>query len=298
MSKAITISGLQYEYHTGVREAEPLRRSFNSLATDTFGLSFEDWYKSGWWQDKYLPHVLTHGGKVVSNVSVNIIDVLCKDDKRRYIQLGTVMTDKEYRSLGLARFLMEAVLEEWSGRCDGIYLYANDSVLDFYPRFGFKKETEHQASAPVNGVRPGVVRLNMDKPADVSLLLERYRGGNPFSALQTADGEGLLMFYCSQYMKKDVYYCEEYDAVIIAGFDGKVMTCYDVFGGAAYTLEQIISAAARPDTERAVFGFTPAQTRGMELKLLRQEDTTMFTLCAGKSVFGGDKLMFPLLSHA
>ena len=39
---------------------------------------------------------------------------------------------------------MEWILQNWSDRCDGIYLFANDTVLDFYPKFGFLPAEEAQ----------------------------------------------------------------------------------------------------------------------------------------------------------
>lgn len=46
-------------------------------------------------------------------------------EKRNYIQIGTVMTDADHRKQGLARKLMEHVIETYEGKCDGIYLFAN-----------------------------------------------------------------------------------------------------------------------------------------------------------------------------
>ena len=92
------------------RENAELRHSFNELAKKTFGLNFEDWYQNGYWTDKYNPHS---------------------------IQLGTVMTDEAYRNRGLIRLIMEDIEKEYADKADGMYLFANDSVLSFYPKFGF-----------------------------------------------------------------------------------------------------------------------------------------------------------------
>lgn len=53
---------------------DDLRRSFNNLAEETFGLNFENWYKSGYWGKQYIPYSVVSGGEIVSNVSVNRID--------------------------------------------------------------------------------------------------------------------------------------------------------------------------------------------------------------------------------
>ena len=38
----------------------------------------------------------------------------------------------------------EEVLRDWTNQCDGMFLFANETVLDFYPKFGFRRETQYQ----------------------------------------------------------------------------------------------------------------------------------------------------------
>ena len=39
---------------------------------------------------------------------------------------------------------MEQVKEDWEKRYDFIFLFANESVLDFYPKFGFERKEQYQ----------------------------------------------------------------------------------------------------------------------------------------------------------
>lgn len=73
----------------------------------------------------------------------NRIDTVWRGEALRLVQLGTVMTAPAHRGKGLARSLMEAVLDDWGRTCDGVYLYANGTVLEFYPKFGFVPAREH-----------------------------------------------------------------------------------------------------------------------------------------------------------
>ena len=297
-STEVEILGRRYDYCRVVKDNKHLRTSFDALAKKTFGLSFEQWYKNGWWREKYIPHSLVHNGEVVANVSANIIDTLHNGSKKRFIQLGTVMTDKKYRSQGLSRFLMNAVVAEWDKKCDGIYLYANDSVLGFYPRFGFRVSYEHRYSVAVAGNGSTPVKLNMDNKDDVALLLKKYQSGNPYSRLQTVGCEGLLMFYCSQFMKNDVYYIRELDTAVIAEYDGDSVTICDIFGDSGKALIEIIPTLAGLGTKRAVLGFTPLDASGFECSVIEKADTTFFVHNSSRSIFNDEKTMFPLLSHA
>lgn len=119
-------------------------KTFSALPEQVFGLNFRDWYRKGFWTDQYIPYVMADGERVAANVSVNIMNFVWHDVPKHYVQLGTVMTDPAYRGQGLARTLLEEVLKDWAERCDCLYLFANSSVLDFYPKFGFARTTEYQ----------------------------------------------------------------------------------------------------------------------------------------------------------
>ena len=60
---------------------------------------------------------------------------------------------------------METVLSDWRDCSDGIYLFANDSVLDFYPKFGFCPMGEYQVSVNVTPKKGNICRLDIVRPA-------------------------------------------------------------------------------------------------------------------------------------
>lgn len=287
-----------YIFTKNVRVDEQVRKSFNALAFNTFGIDFEFWYQNGYWGDSYIPYALLDGETVVSNISVNIIETTWKNQVKRYIQLGTVMTDEKYRGKGLSRFLMKKVLEDWRDNCDSVYLFANDSVLDFYPKFGFQKAQEYQYLKSVRKKEGMLKKLDMSLVEDRKLLLEMYRLSNPFSALPMENNEGLLMFYCSQFMKESIYYIENFGVVVIAGYYDEKMVCYDIFGLNNYPIDDILCTMAHQDTKIAILGFTPSQIEDFQITKLKEKSTTLFMLRGKDNLFIENQLMFPLLSHA
>ena len=100
------------------------RHALSALAQRTFGIDFEAWVKDGYFEGDYIPYSLIEDGRLLSNVSVNRMQFVQNGAARTYIQLGTVMTDAAHRRRGLARRLMERVLCDWEGRCDGVYLHS------------------------------------------------------------------------------------------------------------------------------------------------------------------------------
>ncbi len=293
-----TINGVAYTFCNAVASNDAIRNSFNILAEKTFGIEFEDWYRQGYWGSDYSPQVLLDGERVVANVSVNWMPILWKSQRKLYIQLGTVMTDPDYRGRGLAGFLLNKTIGEWQDRCDAMYLFANASVLDFYPKYGFVKAEEYQSRMPAHKKAGNARKLDMSCEEDKKLLTEAYGRANPFSSLSVINNTGLLMFYCLKYRKDNVYYIKEFNAVAIVEYNNDAMICYEIFCDNDKKLIDILAVLAREETKEIIFGFPLEKTEGGTAELLQEEDTTLFLLKNKENLFKENKLMFPLLSHA
>ena len=186
---------------------------------------FEDWYQNGYWTKRYIPYSILDGNGIVSNISVNVIDFLVNGEQRTHVQIGTVMTDQNQRKKGLSRALLEKVLSGWRGKCDLIYLFANNTVLDFYPKFGFTPVDEYQYSKAVtsNNSNPGFVQLNMSDEQNVQLLYNKVNQSTQFSTLAMVDNAPLVMFYYTSFMSQNVYFMKELDVIAIAEFNDNTL---------------------------------------------------------------------------
>ena len=289
--------GKSFTFETEIRDNPVLRESFFGLARQTFRLDFEPWYQGGGWQDRYLPHTLVYHGQVVANVSVNRMDFLMDGVSRSLIQLGTVMTHPDYRGMGLSRFLMETVLHIWNGRCDGVYLFANDTVLDFYPKFGFIRAEETQFFLPAAPQRQiPLRRLDLDLPADRSLLLNAYRRSNPFSAFSMENNEGLLLFYALGPFREFLYAPPWENAAVILEKDGDTLFCHELLGQWPDVFAETLNRLASPGIRRIGLGFTP-KDQNLSFSCASGEEH-LFVLAGGANPFAGHKRFFPQISHA
>lgn len=309
---------MNYRLEKNVMQNVTLRKAYNELAEKTFGLNFEAWYQSGYCGNTHIPYTLFEGKKAVSNVSVNCMEVAWQGKVRKYVQLGTVMTDPEYRNQNLSRYLMEEVLRDWKDKVDNIFLFANQSVLDFYPKFGFERQAQYQYSISIEAAsrKRGeersikkvnlenmyeVEKLNIENPGHLKLLEKCYQKGNPFSKLQTVNGFGLLMFYCGSFLKDCIYYIPEMDAVVIAEKEKETLYCLDIFCEAGKDLNRILAAVATEEISRIVFQFTLAFARteqwNYEIKKIEDEDNALFVLKGKENIFAGEKLIFPEIAH-
>ena len=206
-----------FEIIKNYRDNTTLRRSFNALAEETFGLNFEDWYQNGFWKDNYNPYSVVLDGQVAANVSVNRTDMLMNGQRRHVLQLGTVMTEEKYRNRGMIRAIM-AEIEKDHSDADGVYLFANDEAVDFYPKFGFRKETECLYTKAVHQTgKCAMEQISMKGPEDWAVLAKAMEENMFRGACDMVDNPGLIFFYVSQFMQECVFYSKELDAYVIAG---------------------------------------------------------------------------------
>lgn len=289
----VEIGGEIYRFSNNINENKEFLNAFNNLAKLSFGISFRG--VGG----EYEPHVLIEGNKVCANVSVNKVLFNHMGKRKLYIQLGTIMTDKEYRNKGLSRWLIESIVSKWKDNCDAIYLFANDSVLDFYPKFGFVKEKEYEYILQnVNECKVKPKKLDMSEERHINLVLEKYKEQNPFSKLCMIENQAIFSFYYDGLMKNNVYYIEEFNVIVFAQYQKDKLLCYDIFGNTNEKLVDILRVMCIEETNEVSLGFTPKDITGLKEKEYHEEDTTLFIHSSLENIFATSKLMFPIMSHA
>ena len=287
---------LKYEIISNYSRDDKLRHLFNELSVDTFGLDFENWYQSGYWNEKYIPYSILADEKIISNVSVNIIDCTVNGKQRHYIQLGTIMTDENYRNQGFSRILMEKIISDYSDR-DGIFLYANDSVVDFYPKFGFRKADEFRFRSSVNTDLPaGVKMIPMNTAEDFNAFINAKRSLVSRSPVIT-DTDDLMMFYLTQFMQESVYKLNDRNCYVIAEKNDDLLTVYDILSDKPIDPSEICLLFGN-EIKKVEFAFIPENNSSLEKYQYTEEDTTFFVL--GDTLIDDlpEILSFPALVHA
>lgn len=300
MEQRIGIKGKSFTLITDFKANDIYRSSYNDLTRKTYHFDFESWYQGGYWQERYRPYSLLDGDTVVSNVSVNIMDFAIDGKTKRYLQLGTVMTDKSYREQGLCRALMEKVLAHWSDQCEMIYLYANDSVLDFYPKFGFHKAMEYQCSMDIDSKASSFFlarKLDMSNKSNQKLVFEAASHTAHFSKISMIDNPYLILFYGTLFLKDCVYVLDRYNAVVFAEYDGDTLLLHDILSPTAIPLGTVIDAMRTTKTKRVILGFTPIDDVVFASCPLIEKDTTFFIRTDHPSIFEKNQLRFPSLSR-
>ncbi|NER10417.1 GNAT family N-acetyltransferase [Muriicola jejuensis] len=295
----VELCDIRFGFTKDYKHDHNLRRSFNQLTEVTFGFTLEDWYREGFWGDYYIPYSLLHRDQVISNVSINRIEFDFENERKVGIQIGTVMTDEKYRHRGLNRFIMERVMNEWKDHADFIYLFANDTVLDFYPKFNFQivEEYQHSKKIDTQSTSTSWKKLNMEDQTDLAFLTKMVKESVPISQISMRNNASLIMFYCKSYKRNSVFYVEELNAITIAHFEGNTLYLDDVFSIKPLDINDVIQAMADESITQVALGFTPLDESGFEKHLLKGTDT-LFMLKDTYDLFTNKHWMFPVLSHA
>ncbi len=287
---------MNYCIEKNYRNNDVLRASFNRLAEKTFGLNFENWYQNGFWKDNYIPYSVVIDGEVVSNVSVNACNMNYKGRIVKLIQLGTIMTDNDYRGKGYARALMEEVIKDYDGKVDGIYLFANDSVLEFYPKFGFKEAKEYQYTKEVTiSDECKAQNIPLKGKDDFDRAIKILDTNNQNAQLYMVGNPGLYMFYLSQFMTENLFYIEECSSYAVAEMEDDTLILHTIIGNGA--VDEVIRAFGS-QVKKAVLCFTPKDTDGFEKSELHEEDTTFFVQGKFFEENHNEEYMMQAITHA
>lgn len=310
----------EFTFVKNYKNNEALRKSFFELAKRTFDISFEDWYEQGFWGEGYIPFSFVEGEKVIANASVNVLELVINGEKKKAIQIGTVMTHPDYQKRGLSASLMNKVIEEFENRVDFMYLFANETVLEFYPKFGFKAVEEHIFSidfpfdfptdssmsltnvttpTPSPIAQGSIRKLDVNKPEDFRLITKFASERLPVSQrFGTNNTKGIVMYYCLNVFNDHIYYLENEDVIVIYQQENNQMDVFDIICVNEINemnIHNILTTIADKDTGKITFHFTP-NYKEIELKSEIINDG-LFVRTTGDNVYPA-KVKHPVTSIA
>ena len=275
------------------------RHMLNNLTEKVFGFDFEGWVTGGFFEGDYIPYSFVDGGKMVSNVSANIMKFMQNGTERNYIQIGTVMTDLDYRKQGLAAKLINKVTEEYAPKCDGIYLFGNLDALGFYQKMGFKIVQEYRWFVKEEYCRRDKSLAPFKPVADMDdAIKQKYlklvRKSAPHSSFEQINKYGLQMFYTAGL--DSVQYCAGLDCFIVLEDD----VLQSVLSDREIALADVLKRIELPN-RKCMLGFVP---RDRDKALCTSEiydgadDYRLFYKGEKLESIERDRLYFPDLSHA
>ncbi|WP_242966932.1 hypothetical protein [Desulfosporosinus sp. FKA] len=193
---------------------------------------------------------------------------------------------------------MKKAIADYRDKCDLIFLFANNSVLNFYPKFGFDELKQYQCVNKANSIHTdvSVKKLNMSDVNDRYLVINKVMHAVPVAKLSMCTNAELIMFYCTLFMKDNVYYLEDYDAVVIADFMEDMLEVIDIFCSESIPLNRVLNALNNESVKGIALSYTPQDTSSFETILLEGEEI-LFAMGKDLQMLKSEQFMFPKLSH-
>ena len=247
----------------GIREDAALREAFFDFVPAVFeGLSFREWYERGCWPDSYRPKaIVDDAGSVLATAASSRLQVLVDGRVISALQLATVGTRPEYRGRGFSRRLLESVLAE-ARPDDLVFLYGNDTVHEFYPRFGFRRVVEKE-----------FVRYRTDRRDSGCNALRNLRlaDGNDFETLRSLahrrapvterfgvlDYAPILLWHALYVVPTALVLHQPSGSIIAMSREGDRAIVHDFLSGDPGTFARIEDDLFPPEVRELVFEFTP-----------------------------------------
>ncbi len=282
---------------------DTLRHALNELAKKTFWIDFEDWVTGGYFEGDYIPYSFMENGKIISNVSANRMTFLQNGVERNYIQIGTVMTDENYRRQGLAKKLIDHVIKQYKDNCDGFYLFANLEALEFYDQCGFSRVTEYRYEVKEEfckrrseGERFMPVNTADGKMKQKYMDMIRHSAVN--SSMEQINKFGLQMFYTAD--MENVCYAKDLDCFIVAETEGDTLFLQSIICENQVALSDVLCRMSG-EYHECRLGFTPT-LKDIDMCIAEKydgaEDYRLFYFGDQLKSIEKEKLYFPELSHA
>lgn len=279
------------------------RESFFELANSVFGIDFTKWYEKGCWNDNYICYSYVDGNRIIANASISKMMIVLKGREYKAIQIGTVMTHPDYRNKGLSKKLMNSIIDQYEKEYDFIYLFANDTVLDFYPKFGFQMVKESRFILNISALQRQTVKINTLRQLDMNNqydynLLESFAAERiPVSSvLGVKNNEHLLMFYFILVFSDAIFYIEEEDTIVIFKQEGTHLHVFDMISKKRVNIETILSGIVSRDTETVHLYFTPEDDTNVQTEFIKNGEDTLFIRPLLKNI--PKHFLFPITSHA
>jgi predicted N-acetyltransferase YhbS len=259
--------------------------------------SFRRWYELGGWNEDYVTFALADGADIVANASLQRMKIVLRGEWITGWQLGAVGVLPHWRGRGLQRQIMQRLLSGIDGQ-DIVFLFANDTVLDFYPLFGFRRVVESVFAAE-HSVEPSgepLRVLSIDNAADRELLAQVAATAAPTSLEFAARDYGrVLLWYWANFYDGCFYYCEAENAIIVAEHDGAVLRICDVQAGRAFDLRSYLPRIAKAAARRVELGFTPDAWWPQARAVATYTDSPLFV--RGAHTLPAAPFKFPMLAQ-
>lgn len=228
-------------------------KQVNDLMFHALDFSFDKWHAKGVWNDDYERYSIIENQIMLAHVGVYKMKMLIDGEQKDFLQIGGVATREECRCKGLSRSIFEHVFTKYPDTF--VFLHGGNSVINFYPKFGFKPFEEKQPYIEYKLDSQGdMIKLNMNDPKVDKYLRKRNQYSRVIDCLNQYEINWFHLLYRHQ---NDIYEIPQLDLMIIARQNGNKLTIFDIAASKPVTFEEILHHLNFQGVDTIHFGFIP-----------------------------------------
>ena len=228
-------------------------RMFDGLINEVFGVSFAPWLAEKLWDERYESYSIIQDNEIVSNVCIYKTDVLVGGQTVRAHQLGAVATRENERGKGLSRIIMNHVLSIYPDT--PAFLYANPSVTEYYPQFGFHRIETYCPGIAAEICNPIDKTVTLT-PKDV--LSDTFTGRSIFSSvIDDTNTQPIQAFHLLLDYTDCIYYLPDCGAIVVAEQESERLFIADVIAKLPLAFGALRKELPFTGIEYVEFGFCP-----------------------------------------
>jgi len=203
------------------------------------------------------------------------------DKQYQAVQIGTVATHPDWRGQGLSGKLLKQALADYREQADFFFLFANNTVVNFYPRFGFSPLTEHCFERPLQPGTNSFRQLHLTNPQDRDFFRKHFEKTVPVSKqFGVTDYTVIRDFVLNKFMFDAVCWDEADELFVIATSEAGRLTIYDIVGN-QFPIDYLLNLRW-PDVDTLETRFTPDLFAGnFQANPCHDDDDNLFVLVNG-----------------
>ena len=281
-----------------------LSSSFFKLQREVYSfLDLEKAYIDGFFNNCIVPWaVFDKNGDALAILNTIYMDIETENGLKRAIQIGTVATAPKKRRLGLSKFLLKQVLEQIEQECDFVFLFANSTVLDFYPKFGFIRKPEYVFRKDVSSGFDNISKkpyreLNVSDLLDRQLLKHLLQNRCSLSSKFSVSNHDMLAYwYCIEFYQNNLYISQDEKVLLVAEIIDETLNIYDIV--MLKDNPNFFKSFFFPGITAVVCYFIPDKFSSIFEPILESEDDDfLFVKGDDKNLILPQQIKVPMLAH-
>lgn len=218
------------------------------------------WRDRGAWHDAYEVLALVDGAQIVSTIGITRMQLVVDGAAQTALQLGAVATLADYRGQGLSRRLMEWMFEERSSPDEPVFLFGNESVLGFYPRFGFRYVPQQRwiLRAPIAPYANRAERFDPDSGEDRRRLAALCGRAEEIPGPLSARDYYPIALWHLTCQPITGFWLDNGDTLVAVSTKGGELTVHDIIATRSHDLRLALASLIAAPVDTVAFGFDPS----------------------------------------